>query len=477
MARSASSTPLGRTASSQSSGRRYASRRRARRGGRQPHLVLLAKDRVGYGNLCRIVTRAQLDYQDDPQITLSDLAAHARGLIALSGCRRGEIPSLLLNGDRSGAVEAVERYLDVFGQDFWIELEHHLLPDDTALVDALRDVAASTGVGCTLANDVHYANPDEYRLRDVMACIGTRTTLDEWSEVRHANGEYYLKSEEEMRATFGLSDEVFDACVAASEEIADSCNLELLAVTCRPPDFPVPEGETAFSQLYRLCQEGVRRLYHRSHQGEQTTGARAVGDRRDGAGFVFSLRLGHRALLPGRAFAVPGGDQPPIRSWPMCWGLPPWTRLPTICCSSASSTPAIGMPDVDIDFDSRRRDEVIAYIQERNTTEHSAMVANVMTYRSRSAFRDVAKAMGFRRRSSITGWGAQLPRRHAHPRGPGSGGSTRTAPLPAGERRLAGSGEGGASRWKGSAGHCFAAPPYSTALPYSTIPPYRTDLP
>jgi DNA polymerase III alpha subunit len=176
-----------------------------------PHLVLLAKDRVGYGNLCRIVTRAQLDYQDDPQITLSDLAVHARGLIALSGCRRGEIPSLLLNGDRSGAVEAVERYLDVFGQDFWIELEHHLLPDDTALVDALRDVAASTGVGCTLANDVHYANPDEYRLRDVMACIGTRTTLDEWSEVRHANGEYYLKSEEEMRATFGLPDEVFDA--------------------------------------------------------------------------------------------------------------------------------------------------------------------------------------------------------------------------------------------------------------------------
>src|SRR5437588_9121315 len=91
-----------------------------------PHLLLLAKDRVGYANLCRIVTRAQLDYQDDPQITLSDLAEHAGGLIALSGCRRGEIPSLLLSGDRAGAIEAVERYLAVFGQNFWIELEHHL---------------------------------------------------------------------------------------------------------------------------------------------------------------------------------------------------------------------------------------------------------------------------------------------------------------------------------------------------------------
>ncbi|HEY8687212.1 MAG TPA: DNA polymerase III subunit alpha, partial [Chloroflexota bacterium] len=362
-----------------------------------PHLVLLAKDRVGYGNLCRIVTRAQLDYQDDPQITLSDLASHAGGLIALSGCRRGEIPSLLLEGNRSGAVEAVERYLDIFGQDFWIELEHHLLPDDTALVDALREVAASTGVGCTIANDVHYANPDEYRLRDVMACIGTRTTLDEWSEVRHANGEYYLKSEEEMRAAFGLPDEVFDACVAASEEIAGACNLELLAVTCRPPDFPVPEGETAFPQLYRLCQEGVRRLYRplTPAVSKQLAHELSVIEEMGLASFFlcvwdivrFSRERGIRCA--GRGSAADS-----IVAYVL--GITAVDPLANNLLFERFLNPGrVGMPDVDIDFDSRRRDEVITYIQERYTTEHAAMVANVITYRSRSAFRDVAKAMGF----------------------------------------------------------------------------------
>jgi error-prone DNA polymerase len=362
-----------------------------------PHLVLLAKDRGGYGNLCRIVTKAQLDYQDDPQITLSDLASHAGGLIALSGCRRGETPSLLLEGDREGAVEAVGRYLDIFGKDFWIELEHHLLPDDTALVEALRDVAARTGVGCAITNDVHYAHPDEYRLRDVMACIGTRTALDEWSDVRHANGEYYLKSEEEIRAAFGLPDDVFDACVAATEEIAGSCNLELLAVTCRPPDFPVPEGETAFSHLYRLCQEGVRRLYRplTPAVSKQLAHELSVIEEMGLASFFlcvwdivrFSRERGIRCA--GRGSAADS-----IVAYVL--GITAVDPIANNLLFERFLNPGrVGMPDVDIDFDSRRRDEVITYIQERYTTEHAAMVANVITYRSRSAFRDVAKAMGF----------------------------------------------------------------------------------
>ena len=362
-----------------------------------PHLVLLAKDSAGYGNLCRIITAAQLGYQDDPRIMLADLAPHTGGLIALSGCRRGEIPSLLLAGDREGAIKATERYLDLFGRDFWIELEHHLLPDDTALVEALRDVAARSGVGCVIANDVHYARPDEYRLRDVMACIGTRTTLDEWSEARHANGEYYLKSEEELRAAFGLPDHVFDACIAATEEIADACNLELLAVTCRPPDFPVPEGETAFSHLYRLCQEGVRRLYRplTPAVSKQLAHELSVIEEMGLASFFlcvwdivrFSRERGIRCA--GRGSAADS-----IVAYVL--GITAVDPIANNLLFERFLNPGrIGMPDVDIDFDSRRRDEVIAYIQDRYTTEHAAMVANVITYRSRSAFRDVAKAMGF----------------------------------------------------------------------------------
>ncbi|HLJ69329.1 MAG TPA: DNA polymerase III subunit alpha [Chloroflexota bacterium] len=366
-------------------------------GERRPHLVLLARNRQGYGNLCRIITQAQLDYQDDPRIALADITPHAAGLIALSGCRRGEIASHLLAGRHEEAVTAVGRYAEIFGDDFWIELEHHLLPDDTALVEALLDLARRTGRRCLIANDVHYAYPHEYRLRDVMACIQTRTTLDEWSDVRHANGEYYLKSHDEMRAAFGLPRKVFDSLEDATEEVADGCDLQLLAVSCRPPDFPVPEKETAFSYLYQLCQEGARARY------QPLTPA-------------VSKQLAHELSVI---------EQMGLASFFLCvWDIVRFARENGIRCagrgSAADSVVAyvlgitavdpiannllferflnpgrVGMPDVDIDFDSRRRDEVIEYIQNRYTTEHAAMVANVITYRSRSAFRDVAKAMGF----------------------------------------------------------------------------------
>ncbi|MGI8827730.1 MAG: DNA polymerase III subunit alpha [Chloroflexota bacterium] len=365
--------------------------------GGQPHLVLLAKDRQGYANLCRIITKAQLDHQDNPHIALDDLAPHTRGLIALSGCRRGEITRYLLMGERDQAVAAAGHYREIFGDDFWIELEHHLLPDDTALVEALLDVAARAGLECVVANDVHYAYPHEYRLRDVMACIQTRTTLDEWTDIRHTNGEYYLKSHVEMRDTFGLPARIFDRCAEAAGAIAGLCNLELLAVSCRPPDFPLPQGETAFSHLYQLCQQGVRYLY-RPLTPE------------------VSNRLAYELSLI---------EEMGLASFFLCvWDIVRFSRENGIRCagrgSAADSIVAyilgitavdpiannllferflnpgrVGMPDVDIDFDSRRRDEVIEYIQDRYTTEHAAMVANVITYRSRSAFRDVAKAMGF----------------------------------------------------------------------------------
>src|SRR5579884_353154 len=359
------------------------------------HLVLLARNRQGYSHLCRIITKAQLDHQDDPHITLDDLAPWSDGLTALSGCRKGEIARLIRQGKREEAQHVARRYAEIF-PSFYIELEHHHLPDDTPLVEALRDVADRTGLPCVIANDVHYATPDGHRLRDVMACIQTRTTLDGWTDVRHVNGEYYLKSEEEMRGAFRLPRRLFDRYVAATREIADACSVQLLAASSRPPDFPVPDGETPFSYLYRLCQEGAARLY--------------------------------RPLTPDvssrLAYELAVIEQMGLASFFLCvWDIVRFSRDQGIRCagrgSAADSIVAyvlgitavdplannllferflnpgrVGMPDIDIDFDSRRRDEVIAYIQDRYTAEHAAMVANVITYRSRSAFRDVAKAMG-----------------------------------------------------------------------------------
>jgi error-prone DNA polymerase len=365
--------------------------------GVQPHLILLARDHRGYGNLCRIITKAQLDHQDDPQIALSDLEPYTDGLIGLSGCRRGEIPALLRAGHRRQALTGARHYADIFDGHFRIELEHHLLPDDTALVQALLEVAESTGIPYLIANDVHYAFPHEYRLRDVMACIQTRTSLDEWTDIRHANGEYYLKSEEELRHAFALPAHVFDAAVAETHAVAESCNLELLAVSSRPPDFPVPHGETAFSYLYALCQEGARRLYRplTAEVSNQLAHELSVIEQMGLASFFLCVwDIVRFARSQGIRCAGRGSAADSIVAYVL--GITAVDPLANNLLFERFLNPGrVGMPDVDIDFDSRRRDEVIAYIQDRYTTEHAAMVANVITYRSRSAFRDVAKALGF----------------------------------------------------------------------------------
>lgn len=368
------------------------------------HLVLLAKDRQGYANLCRLITRAQLDHPGTPpkawvppHISRADLTQHHEGLIVLSGCRKGEIASLLREGKRDAAIAIAREYAEMFGRNFWIELEHHLLPDDTPLVEALLEVSRRTRVHCIVTNDVHYAYRHEYRLRDVLACIQTRSTLDEWNETRHANGEYYLKSIAEMRTAFRLPARIFEPCLRATEHIARLCNLELLAVSCRPPDFPVPHGETAFSYLYQLCQEGVRERYKplTPEVSNQLAHELSVIQQMGLASFFLCVwDIVQFSRSRGIRCAGRGSAADSIVAYVL--GITTVDPLANNLLFERFLNPGrLGMPDVDIDFDSRRRDEVIEYIQTRYTTEHAAMVANVITYRSRSAFRDVAKVMGF----------------------------------------------------------------------------------
>lgn len=233
------------------------------------HLVLLAENRAGYSSLCRIVTRAQLDHQDDPWITLDDLASLSGGLIALSGCERGEVSAALRADDGrrgsassllDGATQIALRYSEIFGsENFWIELEHHLLPGDDLRVARLVEVARRAKLGVVIANDVHYARSQEYRLRDVMACIHTNTPVDVWTERRQRNAEYYLKTEQEMRHAFrSLPEAVMTAGLGASEAIAARCdvlegsNALLATIGPSPPCQRPARGESLFVPVHAL---------------------------------------------------------------------------------------------------------------------------------------------------------------------------------------------------------------------------------
>src|SRR5262245_11928332 len=254
---------------------------------RGPHLVLLARDMTGYRSLCRLVSRANLDgTKRVPRFTHELLAKHTEGVLALSGGRQGEVARRLLVGDREGARVAAERHAALFGRSgaggalgrgdapasagFFIELSHHLQPDDDWLVAEQAALAEELGLPVVVTNDVHYARPEDRELHDVLTSIFHGRTLDTLGPLRRPDGESYLKSADELATLPPGSTVESDARtvrawsegLATSVEIAASCTVDLGFEQYRFPGFPVPKGETPFSYLSGLCWEGARRRYH-----------------------------------------------------------------------------------------------------------------------------------------------------------------------------------------------------------------------
>ena len=358
------------------------------------HVVLIAKNLAGYSNLCKIITRAQLAHEKGHAATsLQSIAQHADHIFCLSGCPKGEVPALITEGKLDAAEEAARAYLDIFGDRFFIEMQNNLLPDTKLLNSRLHALAKKLGVRAVATNNVHYARKDDFKVQDVLACVQTITTLDEHHPIRKRNCEYYLKSPKAMSRLFA---EYPDAILAAGE-IAAECDVDLSLGTYRFPAFTVPDGETPYSYLCKLCFEGLTKLY-------QPITPRAI------------KRLQHElAIINDMGFA---------EYFLAVWDIVHYARGQGIRCSgrgsAADSMVAYclgitivdpiehdllferflnperrGMPDIDIDFDSERRDEVIDYVYKRFGEDKVAMVCTVSTLNAKSAIRDVGKAMDF----------------------------------------------------------------------------------
>ena len=358
------------------------------------HLLLLAKDQTGYSNLCRLISHAQLSHSKGNASLEFEALKHTEGLFCLSGCRKGEIAAWLLAKRRKEALEAAGRYVRLFGREsFWIELQNHLLPDEQRLIAELVELARHLGVGYVATNNVHYAERSGHQLQDVLVCIKNRTTLDDSSGLRYANSEYYLKSAEEMEKLFAN----YPEAIANTRVIAEQCNLDLNLAEYRLPDFPVPEGETPFSYLRKLCWEGARRKYGAITDAvkRQLDHELRVIEKVGLAGYflivwdIVRFARERGILAQGRgsatnsivAYVLDITKVDPLRH--------------NLLFERFLSEDAHTMPDIDIDFSASRRDEVIRYVYEKYGEEYTGMVANVVTYRARSAVRDVGKALGF----------------------------------------------------------------------------------
>jgi len=371
------------------------------------HLVLLARDVDGYTALSRLASRAHLAGEKQfPVFERSLVTAtldEARGhLFGLSGCRNGEIPRRLLAGERDEALAAARRWARRFPDgDFHVELSHHLDPDDDWLVGELAALGHEIGVPTVVTNEVHYADPDGHRRQDVLVCIRHGATLEEARELLLPNAEYRLKTGHELAAVgAGLPDErsrrAWEAGMARTSEIGDACRLELGFERYRFPGFSVPEGETAFSYLYQLAHDGLLRRYRpvTKRALEQLTHELDIIDRTNLAEFFLIvwdlMEFARRNGIVGQGRGSAGDS---IVAY--CLGITKVDPIEHKLLFERFINEARALPDIDIDFDVNRREEVIQYLYDRYGADHAAMVCTVVTYRARSAVREVAKALGF----------------------------------------------------------------------------------
>ncbi|HUG48903.1 MAG TPA: PHP domain-containing protein [Candidatus Limnocylindria bacterium] len=371
------------------------------------HLVLLARDLSGYRSLCRLTSAAQLSgTKGVPRFTHELLGRHTEGLLALSGCRQGELARRLLVGDREGAAAAARRLADLFPGAFYLELQHHLLPDDDWLVAETVALADRLGLPVVVTNDVHYARPADRELQDVLVCIRHGATLEESAHLRRPNGEYYLKSEAELAALppgrGELGRDVRRAWLAGlrtAGELAARCGIDLDFEQYRFPGFPVPRTETPFSYLETLCHDGARARYRPMTPAvvKQLAHELEVIERTGLAEFFLIcwdlMRFCRERRIPAQGRGSAGDS---IVAYVL--GI---TRVDPIrhrlLFERFINEGRTVYPDVDIDFATSRREEVIQYCYERYGEEHTGMVCNLVTYRARSAVREVGYALGFPR--------------------------------------------------------------------------------
>jgi DNA polymerase III alpha subunit len=385
---------------------------------RGPHLVLLARNDAGYRSLCRLVSRANLDgTKRVPRFSQALLAEHAEGVIALSGGREGEIARRLRVGDREGARAVAQRYAKVFGTGspgaagspaaFCIELSHHLRPDDDWLVSEHVALAEELGLPVVVTNDVHYAEPDDRELHDVLTAIFHGRTLDTLADLRRPDGESYLKSAAELAAlppsSAAVSGErvarAWAEGIATAGEVAASCSVDLGFEQYRFPGFPVPKGETAFSYLSELCWAGARKRYHPLSSAVVNRLAHEL-DVIERAGLAEFFLICWDLMRFAKEQGIPAQGRGSATSSIVSYTLGISRVEPiqhNLLFERFINEGRTTYPDVDIDFSSERREEVIQYIYNRYGPEHTGMVCNLVTYRARSAVREIGTALGFPR--------------------------------------------------------------------------------
>jgi DNA polymerase-3 subunit alpha len=361
------------------------------------HLTLLAEDNVGYKNLIQLASRAFMEgYYYKPRVDWDTLSDHSDGLIATTGCLGGHVLQSLMQGDVEGAAAKAARLQDIFGKDnLFVELQDHGIPEQHKTNPQLLDLARRIGAPLLATNDSHYVHRHDAVAHDALLCVQTGSLMSDPDRFKFHGDEHYLKTASEMRSLFA---EVPESC-DNSLWIAERCDVEIEFGQPQLPNFPLPEGfESDGAYLRHLTFEGARERW-----GDQLPDKvverlayelKVIEDMGFSSYFLITWDLIAHArrtgirVGPGRgsaagcavAYCLRITDLDPIRY--------------DLLFERFLNPSRVSMPDIDMDFDSRYRDEMIRYAAERYGRDHVAQIVTFSTIKARAAVRDAARVLG-----------------------------------------------------------------------------------
>lgn len=380
-------------------------------------LVLLARDPGGYRDLCQLLTRAHLstagipplddgeispdtsdplptDRREVPSITLNDLATLSARLLCLTGGRDGRLWQHLAHRRYDGARAWLSTLHDVFGDALYVEITHGLLPEDGRVAHRLFELAEAQSVSAVVTNDVRYATPSHWSRYDLLTCMGLNHPVAEPHQERPRNAEAYLKSETQLRRLLPFCPDAFEH----TAEVAERCHVDLVPEYITPPAAQIPPGITADKLLVDLCDAGLARLYKPEGQAaaraQLTKELLIISTLELSEFFLVVYEVVAEAKARGIRCAGRGSAANSIVAYLLgITAVDPIRH--NLLFERFLHGGRKGTPDIDVDFDSDRRDEVIDWMERRFGIEQTAMTATLITYRLRMALRDVAKALGW----------------------------------------------------------------------------------
>lgn len=358
------------------------------------HLVLLCKNEEGYRNLMHMVSLSFSEgFYNKPRVDLDLLRAHAGGLIALSACLAGAVPSLILQQNYECAKQMALEYRDIFGaENFYLELQDHGLPEQRAVSRGVLNIAHETGIPLVVTNDAHYTRREDAKLQDVLMCIQMGKSVDDVDRMRFETEEFYLKSEDEMAALFPDHPEA----VTNTAEIAARCNLDFTFGEYHLPSFDVPDGYTAQEYLHKLCIEGFNTHYN-PNDTEKHERLEYELDMIARMGFVDYFLIVWDFIHYAKTHGIPVGPGRGSAAGSMVSYCLDITTLDPMQYSlyfeRFLNPERVSMPDIDVDFCYVRRPEVIEYVTNKYGADHVAQIVTFGTMAARGAIRDVGRAL------------------------------------------------------------------------------------